>query len=296
MYSLIIPVYNEAQSINDVLTKTLTLFKEQVRHNAYEIIVVDDGSTDTSGEIITAINDKHIAYIRHPERRGVGAARSTGVIRARGERILFIDADMTYDPYDLLGIIEKLDAHDMVIGSRTKEKGTLPLLRASIKGLYCILASILTKKRIPDLNSGMRGMSRTKALEFLPLLPTGHSWVSTITLCFLASGYTVSFLPIPYQKRRGKSSFNILSDTYSLFLTILKTIVYFYPLRVIMPMSIAFFIGGISFLIRDFIQRDIADTTLVLIVVSILLFVFALISEQLACLRRELTQKKHIHE
>ena len=291
MYSLIIPVYNEEKSIGDIIDSTLNVLRESKGNIPFEIIIVNDGSTDNSAHIIQDKNDNDIIVCEHKSRRGVGAARTTGVLHAKGDKILFIDADSTYAPDDILKIIERLDAADMVIGARLKEKGTLRLLRSFMKFMFNKLASLLTHTNIPDLNSGLRGMDKEKTRQFLYLLPTGHSWVSTITLCYLASNLTVDFVPIRYSKRKGKSSFNIFRDTYSFFVMILKTIIYFYPLRVIMPISFGFFIGGILFLVRDLLQKNIADTTILLWVVGIIIFVFALMSEQLACLRREMNQK-----
>ncbi len=291
MISLIVPVYNEEKSIGALIDLTIKIMRDNFGKDQFEILVIDDGSNDMSQDIIKERKCKEIRLIEHKTRRGVGAARTTGVLHAKSDKILFIDADSTYDPQDLPKVTKLLDEYDMVIGARIKEKGTLKPLRSFMKYLFNKLAGMLTHTNIPDLNSGLRGMDKDKTKQFLYLLPNGHSWVSTITLCYLASGYTVNFLPISYSKRKGKSSFNIFRDTYSFFIMILKTIIYFYPLRVIMPISFAFFLSGIIFLIRDFMQKNIADTTILLWVVGIIVFVFALMSEQLACLRREINQK-----
>ena len=291
MYSIIIPVYNEEKSIGAIIDSILKVMQESIGKKPFEIIVVDDGSTDNSVHIINEKKYKEVLLIKHKSRRGVGAARTTGVMNAKGSKILFIDADSTYEPEDIPAIINRLDSADMVIGARKEEKGTFRFIRSCMKLFFNKLASWLTHTNIPDLNSGLRGMDKEKTQQFLYLLPTGHSWVGTITLCFLASNLTVDFIPIRYNKRKGKSTFKIFRDTYAFFIMILKTIVYFYPLRVIMPVSFAFFIGGIIFLIRDLMQKNIADTTILLWVVGIIIFIFALMSEQMACLRREINQK-----
>ncbi|MBU1862821.1 MAG: glycosyltransferase family 2 protein [Candidatus Omnitrophica bacterium] len=291
MYSLIIPVYNEEESISEIIDSSRKCMMDCLHGGPFEIIVVDDGSGDQSLTIARTKTYKELVVLQHSTRRGVGAARTTGVLHAKGKKILFIDADCTYNASDIPKVIEGLTHSDMVIGARKEEKGTFFILRASIKYLFRKLAGALTKTNIPDLNSGLRGMDCDKTRQFLYVLPTGHSWVSTITLCFLASGFSVSFIPITYNKRKGKSKFKIVRDTYSFFVTILKTVVYFYPLRVIMPVSIFFFMSGLVFFTRDIIQRNMADTTILLFVVSVIMFIFALISEQLACLRREINQK-----
>lgn len=291
MISLIIPVYNEENSIREVVKNCYDVLQKKVGDGNFEILVVDDGSTDSSRQIIRECTNEAVFPLEHAVRRGVGSARLTGVRKARGEKILFIDADTTYETNDLGPIIDGLQTADMVIGARRQEEGTLPVLRFCVKLFFRKLAEWLTQSRIPDLNSGLRGMDREKTKQFLYLLPKGHSWVSTITLCFLAEGYTVAYVPTEYSKRRGSSKFNVLKDSYAMFMTIVKTVVYFYPLRVIMPFSFAFAGCGMLFLLRDLVRRNIADTTILMVVMAVLMFVFALLSEQLACLRREINQR-----
>jgi glycosyltransferase involved in cell wall biosynthesis len=293
MNSIIIPAYNEEKSIVDVVTKVHSVMRRLSVATNFEVIVIDDGSTDQTMMLLTELQSSfpELRILQNNVQMGVGASRSRGVRHARGDKIAFIDADMTYSADDLPKIFEGLKTYDMVIGARKEEKGSLRYLRALIKNMFKGFASFLTHTKIPDLNSGIRGMDKAKVMEFLYLLPKGHSWVSTTTLCFLASGYSVSFIPAEYFVREGKSSFKIVRDSYAMFMTILKTIVYFYPLRIILPISYACILGSIVFLIRDIYQSDIADTTIVLLLTGIIIFVFALISEQMACLRREINQK-----
>lgn len=292
MYTLIIPAHNEENSIQEVIKSAYDILEKSSEGQAFEIIVVNDGSSDATQSKVEELSFQNVYLINLAVRRGVGAARTLAVRKARGSKILFIDGDLTYDVHDIASIIKELKNYDMVIGARHKEKGSLPLLRSFTKNTFRVLASLLTKTKIKDLNSGLRGMDKEKTLEFLYLLPVGHSWVSTITLAFIANGYRVGYVDTIYKKREGKSKFNIIKDTSAFFVTILKTIVYFYPLRVILPVSFFFFmVGFVLFFFRDIPQKNIADTTILMWVVGFIMFIFALISEQLACLRREINQK-----
>jgi glycosyltransferase involved in cell wall biosynthesis len=294
MNTLIIPAFNEEESIESVVLDASTVLNKKSLI-PFEIIVVDDGSTDKTPLILNSLKEKvpNLVVFTHPRQCGVGAARCTGVFNAKGEKIAFVDADTTYDVKDLEPIFLGLKEYDMVVGARRDEKGTLKPIRFFIKYVFKTLASLLTRSNIEDLNSGIRGMDKKKVFEFLHLLPSGHSWVSTITLCFLASGYTVSYIPTNYFKRTGHSTFKIFEDTHAMFMTIIKTIVYFYPMRVILPISYAFFVIGTLFFIRDILQHDVADTTILFLVIGIILFIFSLMSEQLACLRREINRKNN---
>jgi polyisoprenyl-phosphate glycosyltransferase len=293
MDTVIIPAFNEEKSILEVIRRVHVSMKQSQGQKPFEIIVVDDGSTDATPALLSEITAtyKELVVVTHPMKKGVGCARTTAVLRARGERVAFIDADLTYEADDLPRLFDSLETYDMAVGAREEEKGSLRYLRATIKSIFKSLASLLTRSRIEDLNSGIRAMNKAKTIEFLPMLPSGHSWVSTITLCFLASGYSVGFIPTRYFVRTGKSSFKIFRDSYAMLLTIIKTVIYFYPLRVILPVSYLFFFGGFCFLIRDIFQHNIADTTILFFVMGVITFVFALMSEQISCLRREINQK-----
>ncbi len=285
MVSIIIPAYNEEKSIGKLLNAVTSLYNSP----GYEIIVVNDGSTDTTAEIVSAY--AQVKLVSHTKQMGVGAARTTGLKNASGEKVVFIDADMTYNPEDIAKIVDEIYSYDMVVGARREEAGTFKPVRYSVKKLFCILAEKLTGVPIPDLNSGLRGIDKEKALNLTYILPSGHSWVSTITLAFLSSGYTLKFTDIDYGKRIGKSTFAICRDTYGMFITILKTVTYYYPLRVMLPISLFLFLCGSLFLIRDLFSKNLADTTIFLFISGIVIFVFSLLSEQIACLRREFLQK-----
>ena len=211
LVSIVIPVYNEEAAIGDDLE--LIRRTMDATGQPYEIIVVNDGSTDRTVEIVSSKPD--VKLIHHEQNRGTGAARTTGIRAARGGIIIMTDGDGTYPNQDMPKLLEHMEQCDMVIGARSQEQGTWKWLRAPAKWFIARLAAYLTGMKIPDLNSGFRAFKRDIALQYLNVLPTTHSWVSTITIAFLSDGYAVKYMPIDYYKRKGKSKFHPLKDTYN---------------------------------------------------------------------------------
>jgi len=265
LISIVIPVYNEEAAIGD----DLDLIKRTMDATGwpYEVIVVNDGSTDRTAEIVAS--RPWVRLLHHSHNRGTGAARNTGIQAAQGNIILMTDGDGTYPNQDMPKMVECLQHSDMVIGARTKEAGTIKWLRTPAKWFIRRLASYLTGTKIPDLNSWLRGFKRDIALKYLNILPTTHSCVSSITIAFLSDGYQVEFMPIDYYKRTGKSSFHPLRDTYNYLTLVIRSVMYFNPLKVFLPLSLFLFtIGGIK-LIRDVIVYHFhVPTTTVLILLT----------------------------
>ncbi len=249
MVSIVIPVYNEEAAIGD----DLDLIKRTMDATGqpYEIIVVNDGSTDRTVEIVSKHPD--VRLLHHEHNRGTGAARTTGLKAARGNMIMMTDGDGTYPNQDMPRLLEQLKQCDMVIGARQKEQGTMKWLRAPTKWFIRLLASYLTETQIPDLNSGMRAFRRDIAMKYLSILPNSHSWVSTTTIAFLSHGYAVRFVPIDYYKRKGRSSFHPLKDTYNYITLVVRSVMYFNPLKVFLPLSLLLVAGGTIKLVRDLI-------------------------------------------
>ena len=275
--SVVLPIYNEEAAIGD----DLDLIKRTMDATGYpyEIIVVNDGSTDRTVEIVSS--RPWVRLLHHTHNRGTGAARTTGVKAAQGNLILMTDGDGTYPNQDMPKMLEYLQHCDMVIGARKEEKGTLKWLRSSAKWFIRTLASYLTATKIPDLNSGMRGFRRDIALKYLNILPTTHSWVSTITIAFLSDGYEVAFMPIDYYPRKGKSSFHPLRDTYNYLTLVVRAVTYFNPLRVFLPLSLFLFaVGGIK-LIRDLIvyHFHVPTGTVLVLVTAVQIGVMGLLAD-----------------
>ena len=222
LVSIVIPVYNEAATIGADLKAVFSAM--QGAGAEFEVVVVDDGSTDGSARVVGQYPAARLVH--HPRNLGVGAARTTGMRTARGEVVVTTDGDGTYPNHEIPRLLEALAGCDMVVGARTREAGSWPWLRRPAKAFIRSLAGYLTGTPIPDLNSGLRCFRKSVAEQFLPLFPAGHSWESTITLAFLTTGYRVAFLPVDYYPRRGgRSSFRPVRDTAAYLRLVMKTIV-----------------------------------------------------------------------
>jgi len=286
MISIIIPMYNEEEAIGgDLDTIIQTMSGSDV---PWEIIVVDDGSTDASAEIVrqrlrpeacpepsrrAQPEGEGVRLIQHPYNRGTGAARTTGLQHARGDVIVMTDGDGTYPNRDIPRLLTHIGEYDMVIGARTMETGSLKWLRSPAKLFIRLLASYLTGVRIPDLNSGFRAFKKGIAERFLDILPTTHSWVGTQTVAFLSEGYAVKFIPIDYYQRKGRqSSFHPIADTYNYISLVVRTIMYFNPLKVFLPVALALIVVGAVKLVRDIVYYRsfyVPGVTLMLILTAI---------------------------
>lgn len=277
MVSIVVPAYNEQEAMPVVLEGILAVMKPL--DLAWELIVVDDGSTD--GTCAICQTHPEVKVISHPHNRGNGAARTTGVRAARGRYVIMTDADGTYPADAIPKIIEELATYDMVIGARDREMGTLRLLRSGAKEFIRLLASYLTQTHIPDLNSGLRGMRRELIPQFFNILPTTHSWVSTITVAFLSSGYTVKWIPIPYFKRIGRSTFHPIRDTYNYLTLVVRTIMYFNPLRVFLPLTLFLFaVGGIKMIYDIFTYYfHFAPSTVIIMLTAFQMLALGLLAD-----------------
>ena len=242
--SIVIPAYNEEEGILGTINGVVEAIKPLGIE--YELIVVNDGSTDKTAKIV---ENKNIKIINHKENKGYGASIKTGIRCSQYENILIIDADGTY-PNDripeLARICEK-DNFDMVVGARVGGNVKIPLIRKPAKWFITKLASYLTGTKIPDLNSGLRVIKKEVVEKYMNILPDGFSFTSTITLAMLTNGYSVKYVPIDYFKREGKSKIKPIQDTLNFIQLIIRTILYFNPLKVFVPLSL--FLVLVAFLV-----------------------------------------------
>jgi len=282
-FSVIIPAYNE----QDVIANSLDNLKQYLNKNfngQYEIIVVNDGSTDNTAKILSEIQD--IKIINHPYNKGYGASVKSAVEISQMDWILVFDADGQHHPEDIKKLIDASENFNMVVGARQGYQG--PALRQPGKKLLKITAEYVAQKKIPDLNSGLRLIKKKYFLKYSHLLPNAFSWTSTITLAFFRDALNVNYVPIEINKRQGGKSTVKISDGFKLLMSIIRIIMLFSPLRVFLPITI--FLGILTFMfgIYDIIQRNITDTTIILLVTTMIIFFFGLLADQISAIRREI--------
>jgi glycosyltransferase involved in cell wall biosynthesis len=275
--SIVLPVYNEAEHLVAEVERVRTAM--DASEYSYEIIVVDDGSSDGSGELAETIEG--IRVVRFTTNRGSGSARKAGTQAARGRVTVWTDVDMTYPNDDIPRLVKELDGYDQVVGARQTEEGTVKALRVPAKWLIRKLASFLTRTHIPDLNSGFRAFRTAVARQYLKQLPPGFSCVTTITMTFLANGYSVKYVPIPYAKRAGKSKFHWWSDTRRYATQVVRMIMSFNPLRIFLPIGFALLAIGLGKLGFDVIDKEfrVATNTLLILFAAFQVFAIGLLAD-----------------
>jgi len=270
--SVIIPAYNEQDAIADVVARVVGQGRWR------EVLVVDDGSTDLTAERAEKAGAR---VVRHPYNKGNGAAAKTGIREAKGEVVLLLDADGQHDPQDMLRLAEGVGVNDLVIGARAARDQ--PALRAVGNAVFQALASWLTHRPIPDLTSGFRAARRDRMVEILHLLPNGFSYTTTSCLAFLKAGHNVAFVPIAARPRVGTSKIKVVRDGTKFLLIILKIVTLYSPLRVFFPIAAASFMLGLGYGIWNVWEHGkIPMGSALLIQLAVVVFLFGLISEQIA--------------
>jgi glycosyltransferase involved in cell wall biosynthesis len=278
LLSAVIPAYNEEQALPGVLDSLQRVLDGLQR--PYEIIVVDDGSEDGTAKLARS---RGVTVVQHGRNRGYGAALKSGIRQARSPWILITDADGTY-PMDAIPLLLSETEHtDMVVGARVGGSAAEPRLRRLAKWMLRRLAMYLSEADIPDLNSGLRIFKREHALRLFPILPAGFSFTTTITLALLCNDERVCFLPVQYSKRVGRSKIRPLRDTLNFINVILRTILYFNPLKVFVPASLVTLAGfGISLGYDLFILKDLTEKTLILLLAGVQLLAIGLLADMIS--------------
>ena len=282
--TIVLPCYNEEEHVLlEVERICAAMDKSGI---SYELLAVDDASTDhTLARLRTAEPDfPSLRVIHFPRNGGSGTVRRIGTQQARGDIVVWTDADMTYPNEripELVGMLDDSPDIDQVVGARTSEEGSLKFFRVPAKWFVRKLAERLVNSQIPDLNSGLRAFRRQVATPYLRLLPPGFSCVTTITLAFLSNEHEVKYVPIEYAKRAGRSKFHFFSDAYRYLLQVLRMVMYFNPLKVLMPPAL-FLLGlGVAKGIYDLIVHHwhIANDTLLVFVTGLILGSLALLAD-----------------
>jgi glycosyltransferase involved in cell wall biosynthesis len=278
--SIIIPCYNEQEMIASTVRRAAQTVQRTQR--PYEILIVDDGSTDgTAVKLRAMAGEPGLRVLRNERNQGYGFSLKRAIAEAQYELIVITDADGTYPINRISELIERMDGADMVVGARTGSDVHVPLLRRPAKWALQKLAGYLAATPIPDLNSGLRVMKRALVRRFLPMLPDGFSFTTTITLALLTHGYQVRFVPIDYAKRVGRSSIRPLRDTLNFLGLIVRTVLYFRPLKIFVPVSVSVFALAVAVaLVTKLVFGQLADVVSVsLVIASVQLLAIGLLAD-----------------
>jgi glycosyltransferase involved in cell wall biosynthesis len=277
--SVIIPAYNEASTIGNIVSKIKTLYPE------FEIIVVNDGSIDETGILAKSAGAK---VHNHPYNIGNGAAIKSGIRHASGDILVFMDGDSQHNPDDIGKMLEYFPKYDMVVGARSI-KGQSSIGRAIGNKIYNWLASYVAMFPIKDLTSGFRAVKSDLARQLVNLLPKTYSYPSTLTLGALRSGRSLIYIPINIQKRKmGKSKINLIKDGVRFFMIIIRICTLYSPLRVFLPVSFIMFVSGLSYYgYTFFVWGRFTNMSALLFTTSVLIFMMGLISDQICQMRFE---------
>jgi glycosyltransferase involved in cell wall biosynthesis len=280
--SVIVPIYNERERLEDTLKRILALPLDM------EILAVDDASTDGTSEILDAIAafEKRIRVFRHPYNMGNGASVKTGMRNARADVLQIIDADGQHPPEDIPAFFEKTKTYDLVVGQRAAGSEA-SAFRNFGNWVFNNFAGYVAGCRIPDLTCGMRALKREIALEFIDLFPNGFSLPATSTLSVIKAGYPITWIPIKSVKREGKSKIKPFQDGSKFLLIIVRIAVFFKPLRVFLPISLfALFLGLLDFVLTTIRQGiHISPFAGLMFQSFMIIFLMGLISEQIANIR-----------
>lgn len=274
--TVIMPAYNEELAIGATVKRVRELYPD------FEILVVDDGSTDATREVAEAAGAR---VVKHPYNIGNGAAVKDGLRAAKGDWVLLMDADGQHKPEDIARLLEHKDRFDMVVGARTSDSDT-SLHRDIANKIYNSFASYITKFKVEDLTSGFRLMKREVVRQYIYLLPNTFSYPSTITLAYLRSGRSVKYIPIDTRVRLGKSKIKLLQDGSRFFLIITKIATLFSPLRIFLPVSVGFFLLGLLYYAYTYIVSGrLTNMVVLLFSISVVVFLIGLVSEQISQMR-----------
>ncbi len=280
-FTVVIPCLDERLALEETLA---SLRAALAGAEPYELIFVNDGSTDGTGEMldIEAARDPALRVVHHAENRGYGAALKSGIRRARAPWIVITDADGTYPNERIPEMVAAMDEADMVVGERTGPAVTYSPIRKLPKWFLLRYVSYLAGRRIRDMNSGLRVFRKDLAERYWNLLPDGFSFTTTITLALLTNGYEVTFLPIDYAARVGKSKIRPIRDTLGFTQLILRTGMYFAPLKVLLPLALLLGLACLGTLAYDvWVLENLTDKTILLALFSLNTGLFALIADMI---------------
>ena len=274
--TVVVPAYNEERAIASQIENVRAVMERSAR--PWELIVVDDGSTDATA---SQAEQTGARLIRQGRNRGYGAALKAGIAAAQHELIVITDADGTYPSEAIPALLEHAAHHDMVVGARIGENVAIPLVRRPAKRVLGRLASYMAGQEIPDLNSGLRVMKKPLVEKFEHLLPSGFSFTTTITLALLCSDYSVYYHAIEYHKRVGQSKIRP-GHAYQFLMLILRTIVYFNPLRFFLPLGAVFFAAGVAKFGYDITKMNLSESAVMGVLTGVIIWCVGLLADQIS--------------
>ncbi len=284
--SVVLPVFEEESTVGDLIPRLVDTLRTEA--NSFEIIAVDDGSGDGTLEVLRALRARYpdwLKVVRHLHNRGNGASLRTGARVARGEIVVFMDADGQHAPEDIHRLTASIPPFDLVIGARTEGyEGSW--YRNAANRFYNRFASWLSQREVLDLTSGFRAMRRAAVMHFLPLYPSGFSAPTTTTLAFLKAGYNVAFVPIHVRQRSaGRSKIRLWHDGARFFVLILRMIMLYDPLRIFLPTSFVLSVLGVAAWIAGVLAAGrpvIPNATIFLFISALMIALLGLLANQIA--------------
>jgi glycosyltransferase involved in cell wall biosynthesis len=277
--AVVIPAYNEAEGVGPIVSRVRAALADTTF--TFDVVVVDDGSTDETS-LKAESHGAHV--IRLQENGGYGAALKAGIAATRSEYVAITDADGTYPPEFIPRLMELAHTEDMVVGSRAMTDVSIPMIRRPAKMFLSALASYLSGRRIPDLNSGLRVMRRSTLMQFIQLLPSGFSFTTTITLAMLCTGRRVRYIPVACSPRVGSSKIRARDFTDFLVLVI-RTVVLFNPLKVFLPLgTVLFFLGAAKF-VYDVFLWNLSESAVMAILAAIIVWSVGLLADMIGRLQ-----------
>lgn len=280
-FTIIIPCFNEEHAIDLTIKEIHDCLRGLQR---YKIIIINDGSTDNTKKLLLEIEKKYelVRVINHDKNKGYGAAIKTGIQRSKTELLVITDADGTYPNHRIPELVFLAKEVDMVVGARTGDEVHSPFMRRVPKLFFRWYSSWLAGQNVPDINSGLRVFKRSAVEKFLHILPDGFSLTTTITLAMLTNHKDLRFVPIDYKKRVGKSKIRPIRDTMLFFQLIVRTAMYFAPLRVLMPFIVFLIVAfSVSIGYDLFVLGNITDKSLVLLMFVCNTILFALLADMI---------------
>ena len=292
LVTIVLPCFNEREHVIAEVERICAAM--DASPHSYELLAIDDASTDDTLELLRDALPRfpHMRLMPFRRNGGSGTARRIGTLDARGEIVVWTDADMTYPNERIPELVSMLvddPTYDQVVGARTSEQGSHKILRVPAKWIIRKVAEQLSNSSIPDLNSGLRAFRRSVSLPYLRLLPPGFSCVTTITLAFLSNQHDIRYVPIDYAKRSGSSKFHFVKDAYRYILQVLRMVMYFNPLKVLMPAALWLLALAVAKGVFDVVVHPVrfATNTVLIFVTGMLIAALALLADLIVRSRSE---------